>query len=68
MPNKHKEGTVPTSFWLDEETRVMLQDLSERMGMTRSGVIRQAIKIMHSDASSTEIRRLIRELAKLVGP
>lgn len=66
MPNQRKEGTTPTSLWLDANTRQLLDDLSKRMGMTRSGVIREAIKLMHSDTSSIEIRRLVKELSEVI--
>ena len=66
MPNQRAEGTTPTSLWLDADTRKLLDDLTKRMGMTRSGVIREAIKLMHSDKSSVEILRLVKELSKVV--
>lgn len=61
-----KNGKHPTSFWLDDESKNLLSGLVEDLGMTRSAVVREAIKRMATDPQMTEIRRLVHELEKAV--
>lgn len=56
----------PTSFWLDDEAKNLLTALAEDLGMTRSAVVREAIKRMATDPQMAEIRRLVHELEKAV--
>jgi predicted transcriptional regulator len=59
-------GTKPTSFWLDEDTRRLLSTLVEDLQMTRSAVVREALRKMVVDTDMSEVRRLVRELEKAV--
>lgn len=59
--------TRPTSFWLDEETQSILIKLSNQTGMSRSAIVREAIRLMDADPTQAKIRKLVRELAKAVG-
>lgn len=61
-----KNGKHPTSFWLDDEAKDLLSSLVEDLGMTRSAVVREAIKRMATDPQMAEIRRLVHELSKAV--
>lgn len=56
-----------TSFWIDDETQGLLDDLVASLGMNRSAVVRQAIRLMHTSADEKEIRRLVNELSRAVG-
>ena len=62
----------PTSFWIDVDTRELLTELTEQLGMSRSAVVREAIRLMHADTSDqgarrAEVRRLVKELSRAVG-
>lgn len=58
---------LPTSIWLDEPTREILDDLCDQLDMSRSEVMREAIRRMSSNEDhSAEIRRLVAKLSKLV--
>lgn len=65
--NSNGQGNQPTSFWLDDATRTIMDDLTSKTGMSRSAVVREAVKLMHSDSSNAEIRRLVKELSRAVG-
>lgn len=56
----------PTSFWLDEETKATLERLMEERGISRSEVVREALRRMGEDKSRNEIRRLVDELDRIV--
>ena len=58
--------TLPTSFWLDVETRAILEALVNDLGMNRSAVVREAIRRMATDPVMTDVRRLVHELEKAV--
>jgi Arc/MetJ-type ribon-helix-helix transcriptional regulator len=56
----------PTSIWLtDEEDRILLE-LATELGMSRSAVIREALRRMRADTDMAEVRRLVAELTKAV--
>ena len=55
-----------TSFWLDEETRVILDELVQELGTTRSAVVREAIRRMRADPKMSKMRRLVAELSRVV--
>jgi predicted transcriptional regulator len=57
---------LPTSFWLDVETRALLDALTAELEMSRSAVVREAIRQMGADDKRQEIRRVVRDLEKLV--
>lgn len=59
--------TRPTSFWLDEETQSILIKLSNQTGMSRSAIVREAIRLMDADPSQAKIRKLVKDLSKAVG-
>ena len=56
----------PTSFWLDDETKSSLDRLTKELGLNRSAVVREAIRTMATDNQSTEVRRLVAELERVV--
>lgn len=56
----------PTSFWLDDETRSSLDRLTEELGLNRSAVVREAVRRMVAKDKSTEVRRLVAELERVV--
>lgn len=56
----------PTSFWLDDETKRTLDQLTHELGLNRSAVVREAIRRMVSDDRSAEVRRLVAELERAV--
>ena len=60
-------GTRPTSFWLDDETQATLVKLAGQTGMSRSAIVREAIRLMDADPSQAKIRKLVKDLAKAVG-
>jgi len=60
-------GTRPTSIWLDDETEAILVKLVGQTGMSRSKLIREAIRLMDADPSQAKIRKLVKDLAKAVG-
>jgi len=55
-----------TSFWLDGETRELLRDLSEELGMNHSEVMREALRRMRADPKMSTVRRLVAELEREV--
>ncbi len=57
---------LPTSFWLDDETKGTLDRLTRELGMNRSAVVREAVRRMVSDDRSAEVRRLAAELERAV--
>jgi predicted DNA-binding protein len=57
---------LPTSFWLDDETKNTLDRLTRELGMNRSAIVREAIRRMISDEESAEVRRLVAELERAV--
>lgn len=57
---------MPTSFYLDDDTRELLNELVLELGISRSAVVRAAIKNMHSGSDTAEIRRLVSKLHKAV--
>lgn len=66
MSEENGSKTLPTSFWLDEDTRAILDELTEQLGTSRSAVVRDAIKLMSSDPKMSTVRRLVAELSKVV--
>ena len=60
-------ATRPTSFWLDDETRRIMDKISSQTGMSRSAIVREALGLMDADPSNVEIRRLVKELAAATG-
>jgi predicted transcriptional regulator len=58
--------SYPTSFWLDDESKALLVGLVADLDMNRSAVVREAIRRMATDPQMTEVRRLVRELEKVV--
>lgn len=62
--NGHK--TLPTSFWLDEDTREILDSLTKELGVSRSAVVRDAIRLMKTDPKMSTVRKLVAELSKVV--
>ena len=68
-PTPEESGKVkshPTSFWLDDETKATLERLMEERGISRSEVVREALRRMGQDDNRNEIRRLLEELDKIV--
>lgn len=61
-----KNGPQPTSFWLDADTREILDSLTQELGMSRSAVVRDAIRLMKADPEMDSVRRLVAELGKVV--
>jgi len=57
---------LPTSFWLDDETKGTLDRLTRELGMNRSAIVREAIRRMVSDDKSADVRRLVAELERAV--
>lgn len=57
---------LPTSFWLDDETKGVLDRLTRELGMNRSAIVREAIRRMVSDDKAAEVRRLVAELERAV--
>lgn len=68
MSEQNGPGTKaqPTSFWLDDETKRTLNRLTRELGLNRSAVVREAIRRMVLDDQSTEVRRLVAELGRVV--
>lgn len=63
-----RNGTQrPTSFWLDDDTLATLEKLASKTGMSRSGIMREAVRLMDADPKQAEIRKLVTQLAKAVG-
>lgn len=60
------DRSFPTSFWLDVETRKILDELIAERGSNRSSVVREAIRLMRVDVDQEEIRRLVAELSRVV--
>lgn len=56
----------PTSLWLDEDTKTILEKLQEDLGLNRSEVVREAIRRMVADDQTAEVRRLVAELGRAV--
>lgn len=56
----------PTSFWIDDETKEILQKLSSETGLSRSAIVREAVKSMHTDKKMSRVRKLVDELHKVV--
>lgn len=56
----------PTSLWLDDDTRAILDKLTKELGMNRSEVMREAIRRMVTDEQAAEVRRLVAELGRAV--
>lgn len=61
-------SSFPTSIWLDEETKGLLGQLEKELGLSRSAVIREAVRLMNSDTDHerAEVRRLVSELSRVV--
>ena len=57
---------LPTSFWLDDETKDALDRLTRELGLNRSAVVREAIRRMVADDKSVEVRRLVAQLERAV--
>mgnify|MGYP003577994997 CR=1 FL=1 len=64
--NRSEAKRKPTSFWLDDETQGALDHLTQELGLNRSAVVREAIRRMVSKDKSTEVRRLVAELERVV--
>ncbi len=56
----------PTSFWIDDQSRAILSRLSAETGLSRSALVREAIKTMDSDKQMGQVRSLVRQLDKVV--
>lgn len=56
----------PTSVWFDDETTQILNKLTKDLGMNRSEVIREAIRLMVADDQAAEVRRLVAALERAV--
>ena len=56
----------PTSFWIDDQSRAILNRLSAETGLSRSALVREAIKTMDSDKQMGQVRSLVRQLDKVV--
>lgn len=56
----------PTSFWIDDESRAILSKLAAETGLSRSALVREAIKTMDSDKQMGQVRSLVRQLDKVV--
>lgn len=56
----------PTSFWLDDETQKTLESLAVDLGISRSAVVRDAIRLMKADPQMDSVRKLVAELGKVV--
>lgn len=66
MPYAANGRIMPTSFYLDDSTRKLLEQLVKELDMTRSAVVREALRRMVSDSNETEVRRLVAELSRVV--
>lgn len=66
MTKPLKEARQPTSFWLDAETQAILDGLTDDLGLSRSAVVRNAIRLMKSDPQMDTVRKLVAELGKVV--
>lgn len=69
MSSNHEPGRakpLPTSIWLDDETRDALDRLKRELGLNRSEVVREAIRKMVAEDKSAEVRRLVAELERAV--
>lgn len=60
-----KVKSHPTSFWLDDETKAILERLMQEFDISRSEVVRDAIRRMGADDDRNEIRRLVDALSNL---
>lgn len=56
----------PTSVWFDDETKATLDRLTQELGLSRSKVVREAIRRMVADDKAVEVRRLVAELERAV--
>ncbi|GIV03647.1 MAG: hypothetical protein KatS3mg015_2477 [Fimbriimonadales bacterium] len=61
-----RKNGYPTSIWLDEETLEFLDRLRAELGMSRSDIIRFAIRSLEGE-DIRKIMRLLSELAQLIG-
>lgn len=61
-----RAASQPTSFWLDDETKDSLNQLTQELGLNRSAVVREAIRRMVTKSDDTEVRRLVAELERVV--
>lgn len=64
-----KNGSRPTSFWLDDETLEILKDLVQKHEISRSHIVREAIRRMAGEVGDVDVgeaRRLIHQLEKVV--
>ena len=58
--------TFATSFWLDHESRELLSELVEELGMSRSQVVREGLRALKGDKQMTHVRRLVDQLHRAV--
>lgn len=63
---KASGSSQPTSFWLDPETRATLDKLVLKLGISRSAIVREAIRSMAEDDAMIDIRLLVGELYRKV--
>jgi predicted DNA-binding protein len=56
----------PTSFYIDKEADELLVRLCAETGMSRSAIVREAIKSMAENDQMTQVRQLVRELSRVV--
>lgn len=66
MAQDNGSRTRPTSIWLDDETKAIVETLGEELGLNRSELIREAIRRMVADDKTAEIRLLVAELSRAV--
>lgn len=67
MPKNGPETKAqPTSFWLDDETKGILEQLTQELNLNRSAVVREALRRMVQQDRNTDIRRLVAELERVV--
>lgn len=67
--NGRAPTTMPTSFWLDAETKETLDLLVLERGLSRSKIVTIAIHAMaerDAEGEMREVRRLVSELSKAV--
>lgn len=61
-----KKKVLPTSIWLDADTRAVLDGLTKELELSRSAVVREALHRMSADPRQAEIRKLVMRLFKVV--
>lgn len=70
MPEENGQkprAAQPTSFWLDDRTKDVLDRLTQELQMNRSAVVREAIRRMAAQDQNSEVRRLVAQLQRVVG-